>query len=101
MAPSEGSGLILVDVYVVDVAFPSFWGGRLSLSIFSGFCGACPAGLGFLLFLFWVDAHVLDLGEVLSVFRLFWGPLASCSVIGYLLGFALFGINSYLSKKKC
>ena len=50
--------------------------------VFPGFCRACPAGLGY------------------SVFRLFWGPLASCIVLGYLLGFSLLEINSYLSKKK-
>ena len=39
------------------------------------------------------------LGEVLSVFHFFGGPLASWCVLGYLLGFALLVINSYLSKK--
>ena len=50
--------------------------------VFPGFCRACPVGLGY------------------SVFHLFWGPLASCIVLGYLLGFSLLEINSYLSKKK-
>ena len=38
-------------------------------------------------FLYRADAlFPLFLGEVLSIFRLFWWPLASCYVPGYLLG---------------
>ena len=52
-------------------------------------------------FLYRVDAPFpLLLGDVLSVFCLFWCPLASCIVLGFLLGSGPFVINSYLSKKK-
>ena len=41
-------------------------------------------------FLYRVDAPFpLLLGEVLSVFRLFWCPLASCIVLGFLWALAL------------
>ena len=39
------------------------------------------------------------LGEVLSDFRFFWWPLASCILLSCLLGFALFG-NKFLLIQK-
>ena len=40
------------------------------------------------------------LGEVLSVFRLFWWPLASCIVLGYFVGLWPFGNKFLLIQKK-
>ena len=39
-------------------------------------------------------------GGAAQFFVFFWWPLASCIVLGSLLGFGLLVINYYLSKKK-
>ena len=78
------------------------WRGRLSFfsSVFPGFGGACPTGLGIWCLLFRVVAPFLVLGEVLSVFRVSWGLGAPCIVIGCCWAIALFGNKFLLIQKK-
>ena len=97
---SVGSGLLLMVLSLVP-SLPS-WRGRLSFfsSVFPGFGGACPTGLGIWCLLFQVVAPFLVLGEVLSVFQVSWGLGAPCIVIGCCWAIALFGNKFLLIQKK-
>ena len=92
---------MLLIVLLLVPALPSSRG-RLSFfsSVSPGFGGACSASLGIWCLLFRAVAPFLILGEVLSVFRVSWGLRAPCFDIVCCWAIALFGINSYLSKKK-